>query len=75
MKNLAKNFIIIFVVLFLVAGAISLLDFGKEEPDIIGVSRLIEEINNEKIESINVQGDLLVINLHNEEANEQNVKK
>lgn len=75
MKNLAKNFIIIFVLLFLVAGALSLADFNKEEPEVIGISRLIKEINNEEVKSIDVKGDIVVVNLHNEEAKEQNVKK
>jgi len=75
MKNLVKNFLIVFIVLFLVAGAISILESKKEEPEVIGVGKLIDEINNEEVKSIDVKGDMVVVNLHNEEAKEQNVKK
>ena len=75
MKTLIKNFIIIFTALFLLAGTVSLFTYEQKEPDIIGVSRLVEEINNEEVKNIDVKGDLLIVKLKIEEANEQNIKK
>ena len=33
------------------------MEFKKEEPEVIGVSRLAEEINNEQVKSIDVKGN------------------
>ena len=75
MKSLVKNFLIIFVGLFVVAGAISLLDAQRVEPDIIGVSALVQEINDEAVKSIEVRGDVLHIALTDEAAKPQELKK
>src|SRR3989338_6350714 len=75
MKSLIKNFIIITVVLFLVAGAVSMSEINKVDPDVIGIGTLVNEINNEEVGSIEVKGDILVVNLHDDSANVQQVKK
>lgn len=75
MKNLIKNFVIIFAVLFLVAGALSLFDSKKVAPEVIGVGRLVEEINNGEVKSVDIKGDIAVVHLVKEGAIEQNVKK
>ena len=75
MKSLIKNFIIIFVVLFLAAGAISLLDKPRVEPEVIGIGALVKGINDEAVKSIEVRGDILLITLLEEAAKPQELKK
>ncbi len=75
MKSLVKNFIIITIVLFLIAGAVSMTEMKKVEPDTIGISSLVQEINDEQVKSIDVKGDILAVNLVDENANSQEVKK
>ena len=73
--QIKKNFIIIFVVLFLAAGAISLLDKQRVEPEVIGIGALVKGINDEAVKSIEVRGDILLITLLEEAAKPQELKK
>lgn len=75
MKSLIKNFIIIFLTLFLIAGLLSFGDFDKEKPEQIGINTLVEQINNEKIKRIEVMGDTVEITLKDEAAKKQEFKK
>jgi len=70
MKNLIKNFLIIFVVLFLVAGLMSAGEFAGEKPEQVGITRLVQEINNENVRVVEVRGDTLVVELVAEEGSE-----
>ena len=45
MKSLIKNFAVIILSLFLIATVLSAANMKKEEPERIGVSKLVEEIN------------------------------
>ncbi|MBT3539365.1 ATP-dependent zinc metalloprotease FtsH [Candidatus Parcubacteria bacterium] len=75
MKNLFKNFIIVFFTLLLVAALLSTANFGSEKPEQVGITRLVHEINNEAVEGIEVRGDILVVDLKEEEAKDLEVKK
>lgn len=75
MKSLIKNFIIIFLTLFLIAGLLSFGDFDKEKPEQIGINTLVEQINNEQIKSIEVVGDTMTITPKDEAAKKQEFKK
>lgn len=56
MTNFIKNFLIVFVSLLIIAAALSYGDWTKERPEEIGVSALVAEINEGKIENIDVKG-------------------
>ncbi len=76
MRHFIKNFLIIFLVLFLVAGALGLVKgHGGAKPEVIGVGRMVEEINAGQVKNIIVQGDTLKIELKEEAAKSQEVKK
>ncbi|PLX28174.1 cell division protein FtsH [Candidatus Parcubacteria bacterium] len=75
MKNLFKNFIIVFFTLLLVAALLSTANFGSEKPEQVGITRLVQEINNESVEGIEVRGDLLIVDLKEEGALDLEVKK
>jgi cell division protease FtsH len=70
MKNLFKNFGLIFLTLFLIAVVVSMADFNKEKPEEIGVSSLVMLINDEKVQKIEVTGDTVTIT-PNAEGEEQ----
>ena len=76
MRNFIKNFLIIFSVLLLVAGALSLFKGeGNKSPEVIGIGKMIEEINSGAVQKIVVQGDTLAITLKDSGAKPQQVKK
>jgi cell division protease FtsH len=75
MKNLIKNFAIIFLTLFLIAALVSYADVDGVEPEHVGISRLIEEINNEAVEQVEVRGDLVVVTLNDEAKTVLEIKK
>ena len=60
MRNFLKNFLVIFSVLLLVAGVVSLVTKdNSKRVEVIGVGRLAEEINAGAVKKIVIQGDLL----------------
>ena len=67
MKKIIKNFIIFFLVFTIIAGIFSLYDTRDDSIKNIGIVKLIEEINNEEIESIEVSGNKLNITLNTKE--------
>ena len=75
MKNLAKNIGLIIITLFLIAGVMSFSDFNAEKPDEIGISTLVQEINEERVKSIEVVNDTVTVTLLDEEAKAQQLKK
>ena len=75
MKNLAKNILFIFLLLFLIATLFSYGEIGKEKPDEAGISKLVDQINKEEVKSIDVKGDMLEVTLKDEAAKMQTVKK
>lgn len=75
MKNLLKNFTIIFLVLLLVAGLLSFSSSAKPKTEPAGISQLVQEINDGAVKEIKVRGDDLVVMLIDETAKQQIVKK
>ncbi len=76
MRNFLKNFIFIFLCLFLIAGVISMVRGGATtKPEVIGVGKLVEEINAGAVKQIVVQGDMLQVTLKDDKAKPQQVKK
>lgn len=75
MKDLFKKFGIIIISLLLVGGLFGFGEFATEKPEEVGVNKLIQEINEDKVKTVEVKGDTLLVTLHDEEAKKQEVKK
>ncbi|MDO8626505.1 MAG: ATP-dependent zinc metalloprotease FtsH [Candidatus Magasanikbacteria bacterium] len=76
MKYFAKNFLIVFLALFLIAGVLGMIKSGEsKKPETVGVAKLVEEINAGAVKQITIQGDLLKVVLKDEKAKPQEIKK
>jgi len=75
MKNLIKNFAIIFFSLLVIAALLSFSSLDQTKPKVVGINTLLQEINNEQVQSIEVRGDTLAVKLFGDEAVTQEVKK
>ncbi|RLC39231.1 cell division protein FtsH [Candidatus Falkowbacteria bacterium] len=73
MKNLVKNFIIFFAVFLLVAVLFSSFGVGDKDAERVGMEKFINQIENEEIQSIAVEGTELSIIL--KDGSEEVVKK
>ncbi len=76
MRTFFKNFLIIFAILLVAAGVLSM--FKKDTsktPETVGVGKLVEEINAGGVQKIVVQGDMLTVTLKDAAARPQVVKK
>lgn len=63
MKNLIKNFLIFFAIFALLIFAFSKFEFNKQKSQVVGINKLIENINNEQVESITIEGSEIKVNL------------
>ncbi len=63
MKNLVKNFLIFFGIFFLIIALFAVSEQNGQKPKAVGVEKLIAQLNDEKVESIVIQGDELKIKL------------
>jgi len=64
MRSLIKNFLIVLLIFLIIAGIFSAFsDYGKDKSETIGIETLISQINNEEIDSININGDELAVKL------------
>ncbi|MFH1838469.1 MAG: ATP-dependent zinc metalloprotease FtsH [Candidatus Kuenenbacteria bacterium] len=61
MKNLTKNIIFFFLIFIIIAGLLNLSDSSMKKIPKIGINQLINQINEEKIEKIIVEGNELQI--------------
>ncbi|MBU2415688.1 ATP-dependent zinc metalloprotease FtsH [Patescibacteria group bacterium] len=67
MKNLIKNALFFFILLLMIASFFSLYDDQKEQTKIVGIGILIQQINNEEVAEIIIQGNKLNVTLKNED--------
>jgi len=67
MRNLFKNSLIIFLLLILVMGIFSLFPVSFNKSKYIGIGEVIEDINNDQVNEIVVDGDKLTVTLKNGE--------
>ncbi len=74
-KQLIKNFGIIFIVLFLIAGFASFGDVGQEKPQEVGISSLVQSLEEQKVKTIEVRGDTIHVTLNDEGETKQEIKK
>lgn len=63
MKNLIKNFAIFFLVFLVIAGLLSMYNSPLKKPKAIGIGEVIEQIENDQVQKIEVEGDKLNITL------------
>jgi len=76
MKDLIKNFLIVFVMLFLVAGVWSMVKIDQsQKPEEIGIGKMVEEINAGQVKKITIEGEVLSLQLKDEKAKPQTVKR
>jgi cell division protease FtsH len=75
MKSLLKNFALIVVALFLVAGVASFATVNKTKPEEVGINRLVTEINNGQVKDISVSGDTVSVRLQDAQKPELVIKK
>ncbi len=75
MKPLLKNIVLIFLSFFLIAGLLSYTVAHKEKTESVGVNTLVEEIQNQAVKRVEVQGEMLLVTLKDEKAQKQTVKK
>ncbi|MFH1946547.1 MAG: ATP-dependent zinc metalloprotease FtsH [Candidatus Magasanikbacteria bacterium] len=67
MKNLIKNFTIIFLVLLTFAGILSFTYSEEVKPEKVGVNTLVQSINYEQVKEVEVRGDFLLATLFDED--------
>ena len=75
MKQLLKNFGIIFVVLFAFAAIVSFAEMGSTTPEDVGITRIVEEVQNENVASVDVVGSNLEVTLKDGEGPQLVTKK
>ena len=68
MKSLFKNFTAVFLVLLLVVILLSTADLGSEKTESAGLTRLVQEVNNENVKTIEIRGDIILVNLKTEDS-------
>jgi cell division protease FtsH len=76
MSQLIKNFIIIFLVLFAIAGVMSFGAASEKKPESVGINTLVAEIGAGEVKSVYVtDGTTLLVTLKDENRKQQEVKK
>lgn len=76
MRSFLKNFLGIFLLLVLVAGILSVTQgSGDNKPEQIDIGKMVEQINAGEVKKVTVEGDILTIELKNQDAKKQVVKK
>lgn len=68
MKQLIKNFGIIFVVLFALAALLSFAELGSDQPEAVGINRVVSEIQADNVSSVDVVGNTLEVTLKDGEG-------
>lgn len=75
MKQFFKNFLYIFLALFVVAAILSSLQLGEEQPEKVGINRLVSAVQEEQVAKIEVTGDKALVTLKGDEATQLEIKK
>ncbi len=76
MRNFIKNFLIVFIALFLFAGVWGYFKSQQSKsPEVVSISKMVEEIKSGQIKQVIVKGDTLNITLKDENAKPQQVTK
>jgi len=75
MKTLLKNFLLVFLTLLLVAALLSSFQIGEHKTEEAGITRLVQEVKQEQVKSVEVKGDMLLVTLKDEDAKQLEIKK
>ncbi len=75
MKQLVKNFALVFLILFLAAGVWGFSEYGTTKPEIVGINRLVSEIQNNHVTSVEIKGSTIQATLDNPEETVLEVRK
>ena len=75
MSNLIKNFILVFLALFLVASAMSYVSADGKKTEEIGMNTLIAEVNAGLVSRLDVEGDTVTVTLNDKSPKPQELKK
>ena len=68
MKNLLKNFAVVILVLFVAGAIFNAINFAQIKPEVVGVNRLVTEINNDQVKTVEVSGDIISVTLKDAKA-------
>jgi len=66
-KFLPKNILTILLIFLAIAGFFALLASPREKTEVVSLSRLVQEINEEKVSKITIKGNQLEITLQDDE--------
>jgi cell division protease FtsH len=75
MKQLLKNFSIIIIILFVAAGLWGFSEYGTAQPETVGINRLVSEIQEGQVKTIEVEGRTIRAFLNNADETVLEVKK
>lgn len=75
MPTLIRNFFIVFVVLVIIAGGLSMLSGAKETTEDVGINTLVTEVTQGEVKRIEIDRDMLHVTLNDETRKKQEVKK
>ncbi|HTK04532.1 MAG TPA: ATP-dependent zinc metalloprotease FtsH [Candidatus Eisenbacteria bacterium] len=63
-KSITKNLVIAIVLFLVLAGVLSMYTLSGEEPKEVQLSAVVQQINEEKVKTIDVKGDKLIIEMN-----------
>ncbi len=66
MSSMVKNFVFFLAGLLVIAGALSFVDLGKTPIPEVSIAKLVEQVNQDQVGAIEVQGDTLHVTLRDE---------
>lgn len=75
MKNLLKNFALVFILLFLVAGLWGFTEFGTQAPEKVDLNRVVHEINEGQVKFVEVEGNTIRLTLKDEAGTQIEARK
>jgi cell division protease FtsH len=75
MKNLAKNFVFILLILIIISGVFSLFSNPAESAKTITISQLVGEINQDKVKTITITGTDLLISYNDNSPKTKSTKE
>ncbi len=75
MKNLLKNFAVVVLVLFVAGAIFNAISFAQVKPEVVGVNRLVTEINNDQVKTVEVSGDTIAVTLKDAKAKPLEIRK
>ena len=74
MNSLFKNFISVVIILLVLGGVFSFLYYPAEKPNEIAITRLISDVNQDKVKKITVSGESLLV-LYNDDTETISMKE